>query len=144
VISNTVKTTLPVSSPAIMAANPSLAPASGRVRSTSGRTPDCSQNLSSRASWSRVPIVEPTMDSWVKKTRFRSAGGTAPLVAPLITTRPPGRSERSECAQVASPTVSMTPSTRSGSRAPVSNARSAPSLTARSRLASLRLVTHTR
>ena len=41
-----------------------------------------------------------------------------PLVAPETTTVPPGRSERSECAQVASPTVSITASTRSGSRAP--------------------------
>ena len=37
---------------------------------------------------------------------------------------PPGRSDFSECDQVASPTVSITASTRSGSRAPVSKAAS--------------------
>jgi hypothetical protein len=91
-----------------------------------------------------VPIVDPTTDSCRKKTRFSSAGGTPPLVAPQITIVPPGRSARSEWAQVASPTVSMTASTRSGSRAPAGNAWSAPSSMARSRLASLRLVAQTR
>ena len=47
---------------------------------------------------------------------------------------PPGRSDLSECDQVAAPTVSITASTRSGSRAPDSNAASAPSSTARSPL----------
>ena len=74
-------------------------------------------------------MVEPTTDSCRKNTRFRSAGGTAPLVAPQTTIVPPGFSARSECAQVASPTVSMTASTRSGSRAPDSKAWSAPSST---------------
>ena len=37
-----------------------------------------------------------------------------PVVAPAITTVPPGRSDFRECDQVASPTVSMTRSTRSG------------------------------
>ena len=44
---------------------------------------------------------------------------------------PPGRSARSECFQVASPTVSSTASTRSGSRAPVSNAASRAELLGR-------------
>jgi hypothetical protein len=57
---------------------------------------------------------------------------------------PPGRSDRSECAHVAAPTVSMTASTRSGSRAPDSNASCAPSSTARAALSSSRLVTYTR
>src|ERR1700722_13973864 len=85
-------------------------------------------------------MVEPVTDSGVKQSRVSSAGGASPLVAPQITIRPPGRSDRTECAQVACPTVSITTSTRSGSRAPVSKAWSAPSLTARSRLASVRLV----
>ena len=89
-------------------------------------------------------MVDPTTDSWVKNTRVSSAGGASPLVAPQITMRPPGLSDRTECAQVAWPTVSMTTSTRSGSLAPAGNAWSAPSLTARSRLASLRLVAHIR
>ena len=48
------------------------------------------------------------------------------------------------CDQVASPTVSMTPSTRSGSRAPDSKACSAPSARAAARFSSLRPVTQTR
>ena len=101
-----------------MASKPSRACASGRTRSITGRVPVCSQNLASRLSWSREPIVEPITDSWVKKTRVSSAGGASPLVAPAITIRPPGLSDRTECAQVACPTVSMTTSTRSGSLAP--------------------------
>ena len=54
--------------------------------------------------------------------------------------RPPGRSARIECDQVALPTVSMTASTFTGSRAPDSNASCAPSSSARARLASSRLV----
>ena len=57
---------------------------------------------------------------------------------------PPGLSDLQQCDQVASPTVSMTPSTRSGSRAPDSNAWSAPSSSARARFSSSRLVTQTR
>ena len=61
-----------------------------------------------------------------------------------MTTRPPGRSDLSEWFQAASPTVSITASTRSGSLAPVSNAWSAPSEAAHSRFASSREVTQTR
>ncbi len=52
-------------------------------------------------------MVDPITDNCRKNTRFRSACGAAPLVAPAITTTPPGLSERSECAQVAWPTVSI-------------------------------------
>ena len=45
-----VKTTLPNRSPLIIAAKPSAAALSGIVRSISGRTPVCSQNLISLAS----------------------------------------------------------------------------------------------
>ena len=48
-------------------------------------------------------MVEPTTLSCRKNTRARSAGGFGPLVAPDTTTVPPGRSDRSECAHVASP-----------------------------------------
>jgi len=89
-------------------------------------------------------MVEPTTESWVKNTRVSSAGGASPLVAPQITIRPPGLSERTECAQVACPTLSITTSTRSGSRSPVPKTRSAPSSRARSRLASVRLVAQIR
>jgi len=89
-------------------------------------------------------MVEPTTDSWVKNTLVSSAGGASPLVAPQITIRPPGRSERMECCQVAWPTLSITTSTRSGSRAPAGNVWSAPSSMARSRFASLRLVAQIR
>ena len=51
---------------------------------------------------------------------------------------PPGLSELTECDQVAAPTVSMTASTRSGSRAPGSKTRSAPISSARAPLASSR------
>ena len=54
---------------------------------------------------------------------------------------PPGTTERSECPQVARPTVSMTASTRSGRRAPGSTARAAPSSIARARFSAVRLVT---
>ena len=91
-----------------------------------------------------MPIVEPTTLSCRKNTRVSPAGGSAPLVAPEITSVPPGFNAFSECSQVAAPTVSITASTRSGSRAPGSNASSAPSSTARARLDSERLVAHTR
>ena len=91
-----------------------------------------------------VPIVEPITRNCWKNTRFNSAGGLKPLVAPAHTMVPPGRSERSECAQVASPTVSITASTRSGNRAPGSNASSAPRPRAAARFASEVPVTHTR
>ena len=61
-----------------------------------------------------------------------------------MTSVPPGRSDLTECDQVAAPTVSITASTRCGSRAPDSNASTAPSSTARFRLASSRLVAKTR
>ena len=67
-------------------------------------------------------MVDPTIRSWRKNTRFRSAGGFGPLVAPDTTIVPPGRSALSEWLHVAAPTVSNTASTRSGSRAPLSNA----------------------
>ena len=104
-----------------MAAKPSRALASGSTRSITGRAPVCSQNLASRPSWSREPIVDPITDSCVKKILVSSAGGASPLVAPEMTIRPPGLSDRTECAQVAWPTVSITTSTRSGSLAPAAN-----------------------
>ena len=61
-----------------------------------------------------------------------------------MTTTPPGLSELIECDQVAAPTVSITASTRSGSRSPDANARSAPTSTARAPRASSREVTQTR
>ena len=67
-----------------------------------------------------------------------------PDVVPEITIRPPGRSERIECDQVARPTVSITASTFTGSRAPDSNTSWAPSSSAFARLASSRLVANTR
>ena len=67
-------------------------------------------------------------------------GFQSPIVKRCDTTREPGLSDLSEWSQVAWPTVSMTASTRSGSRAPGSKTWSAPSLTACSRLAAERLV----
>ena len=61
-----------------------------------------------------------------------------------MTTDPPGRRQLIEWVHVAAPTVSITASTLSGSRAPDSNARSAPISTARAPLASSREVTHIR
>ena len=107
--------------------------------------PASTTKRASRSSSSRVPIVEPTTRSCLKKILVSSAlAGASPEVAPEMTTVPPGRRLLTECDQVAAPTVSITASTRSGSRAPLSNARSAPSATARSPLASSRLVTHIR
>ena len=98
----------------------------------------------SRSSSSRVPMVEPITSSCRKNTRVSSAGEASPDVAPDTTSLPPGLSERTEWPQVALPTVSITASTRSGSRAPASKAWSAPSVSASARLASERLVTHIR
>ncbi len=90
-------------------------------------------------------MVEPTTFSSRKKMRVSSACvGRSPLVAPEMTRVPPGRSDFTEWDQVAAPTVSMTASTRCGSRAPGSYASNAPSSTARSRLALSRLVAKTR
>ena len=70
--------------------------------------------------------------------------GASPDVAPEMTIVPPGLSELTECDQVAAPTVSMTASTRSGSRSPEAKTRSAPISRARSPRASSRDVTHIR
>ena len=88
-------------SPEIIAAKPASASVNGRLRSIRGRTPVCSRKVASRASWSRLPMVEPTTDSCRKNTRFSSAGGAAPLVAPAMTILPPGRSAFSEWLHVA-------------------------------------------
>src|SRR5674476_1395703 len=48
--------------------------------------------------------------------------GASPEVAPEMTTVPPGLSELIEWDHVAAPTVSITASTRSGSRSPDANA----------------------
>ena len=69
---------------------------------------------------------------------------SAPDVVPEVTTTPPGRSDRIECAQVALPTVSMTASTVRGRRSLDSNTSCAPNSSARARLASSRLVARTR
>ena len=90
-------------------------------------------------------MVEPTTRSCLKKILVSSAlAGASPDVAPLMTMAPPGLSELTECDHVAAPTVSMTASTRSGSRSPLPNARSAPISTARFPRASSREVTHIR
>ena len=60
-----------------------------------------------------------------------------------MTILPPGRSDRIECDQVARPTVSITASTLTGSRAPDSKTSWAPISSARARLASSRLVAST-
>ena len=70
--------------------------------------------------------------------------GLEPEVAPQITRVPPGRSDLTECDQVAAPTVSMTASTLSGTRSPVGTARCAPISSAWARFASSRLVAYTR
>ena len=72
-------------------------------------------------------MVEPITRSGLKKILVSSARlGSAPEVVPLSTSVPPGRSALIECDQVAAPTVSITASTRSGSRAPDAKARRAP------------------
>jgi hypothetical protein len=45
------------------------------------------------------------------KTRCRSAGGFAPVVAPQVTSRPPRRSDFKDSPQLASPTLSIAMST---------------------------------
>ena len=107
--------------------------ASGKVRSTTGRTPAASQNAISRRNSSRVPMVEPITEICRKNSRCRSADGSGPLVAPQQTMTPPGRTARIECDQVDRPTDSKTPSTRSGSRAPGSKTWWAPRSAARAR-----------
>ena len=60
-------------------------------RSIRGRSPvRLEQPRRGCASSSRVPIVEPTTSSCRKKTRWRSAGGCRPLVAPETTIRAAG------------------------------------------------------
>ena len=56
----TVKTTLPKTSPSTIRANPSRACASGISQSTTGLMPRWATNLASRSSSARVPMVEPT------------------------------------------------------------------------------------
>ena len=76
---------MPAVSPFTILANPSAARSSGIVVSMTGRIPVVASIAISDSSSERVPIVEPTTDSWRKKTRLRSAGGLGPLVAPQTT-----------------------------------------------------------
>ena len=57
------------------------------------------------------PIVEPRTSSCFHQNRWSCAGGLGPDVAPHTTTRPAGRTDASDRAHVASPTVSTTTST---------------------------------
>src|SRR5690606_20470125 len=107
----TSTTTLPNCSPEARRANASRARASGTTESITGRTPLRAQNRSNASRSSFAPIVTPTTRTSVKNTRASSAGGRSPVVAPATTTTPPGRTARSECPHVASPTVSTTAST---------------------------------
>ena len=127
-----------------MRSNPSRARSRGSSTSIAGRMPVTVHIWMSDSSSSRVPMVEPITESWVKKIRLSSAPGLKPVVAPDVTMTPPGLSDLTLWDQVASPTVSITPSTRSGSRAPDSNAWSAPRARAAARFSSLRPVTHIR
>ena len=100
--------------------------AASRRRPAARRGP--AQKRASRSSSSRVPIVEPTTDSWRKNTRLSSAAADRRRSSRRRRRAcRPAAATCSECAHVASPTVSITASTRSGSRAPGSNAASAPS-----------------
>ena len=88
-----------------------------------GRMPVVTSILLSAINSSRVPIVEPCTRSGLKKILVSSAlPGLSPDVVPQITSVPPGFNALIECDQVAAPTVSITASTRSGSRAPIGKA----------------------
>src|SRR5690606_8534384 len=140
-----VRTILPTMSPAASAAKAPRTSSSevrSPVRSTTGTTPAAVIIDATAASSCRVPIVDPTTRRLRKNTRLRSADGAGPLVAPATATTPPGRNERSECCQVASPTVSTTTST-GGTRVPVSTASCAPISRARSSFSGEREVTVT-
>jgi hypothetical protein len=139
-----LKTIFPKTSPAASASRPRRPSWRGTTSSISGRTPERTQKRRSCFRSSSVPIVEPTIASWRKYTCASPAGAASPVVAPETTIVPPDFTERIECAHVAAPTVSITASTRSGSRAPGSKAASAPNSSARARFSSDRLVTHTR
>lgn len=90
-----------------------------------------------------MPIEVPRISNCIAKTRRRLTDGSCPAVAPETTIRAIGAADLSEWSKVAAPTVSITTSTRSGSRAPGSTAV-APRAEIRSRLAASRLVAYTR
>src|SRR5664280_2096787 len=89
-------------------------------------------------------VPKPPGMSWAEAACLPTAWLTAYRMLFTKAGVPPGRSDRSECDQVASPTVSSTASTRSGNRAPAASAWCAPSSSARRRLSSSRLVAYTR
>jgi hypothetical protein len=76
-----------------------------------GRSRPAAATASRRRNSSRLPMVEPWIWICRMNTRCSSAGGSPPVVAPQVTTRPPRRTERSDCPQVAAPTLSTTRST---------------------------------
>src|SRR3712207_7011450 len=80
-----------------MRAKPSRASVSGSSTSISGRMPVTVHIWMSDSSSALVPIVEPITESWVKKTRLSSAPGLKPVVAPEVTTTPPGLSDLMLC-----------------------------------------------
>ena len=79
---------------------------SGRTESTSGRMRPWSKSRVTARNSESLAIVEPSTSSCFQKMRCSRAGGLPPVVAPVITSRPPRRSASIEVAQVSAPTCS--------------------------------------
>ena len=135
----TVKTTLPNTSPSTMRANPSRASVErqhgvdDRLDAVlpTNRASRCELVTGAHGRADDAQLAEEDLRQLGLRRRVAGRGAADDDRA--------ARAQRlTECDQVAAPTVSITASTRSGSRAPDSNARSAPISTARAPLASSR------
>ena len=84
--------------------------ASGSTRSTTGRSLPASTCRKMASRWARLPMVEPRMERFLKKTWRRFKETSAPVVAPQVTSLPPQVRQRRLCSNVALPTCSMTTS----------------------------------
>ena len=110
---STVSTSLPRTSPAASRSNAERASAKGYSASIGGRRPVASHMSINRRSSARCPSSNRSRSTDGKDV-VQVRGRLTPVVAPLTTSRPPGRRLRIECDHVALPTVSITRSTRWG------------------------------
>ena len=72
----------------------------GITRSTTARAFDSVTKASILLKSSGVPIVDPRMSSCFQKMRLTISSWTCPVVAPYVTTRPPGRTASSAFSNV--------------------------------------------
>ena len=134
---------MPKTSPSATAFKPSAGVGHRDLAVDQRPRPGDVHELDERCQLRRVPIVEPPPASAGRRCRTARPARRHPGGGPGDDDRAARLSDFTECDQVAAPTVSITASTRAGSRSPVSTTSCAPISRARARLSSSRLVANT-